>query len=491
MLGVLFALALPGAFVAAMFRTANNPEGESAVYLPLLRLPGEPLPSTQATATMTASAATAQATATATSTSTTTATSTGEAATAIPSATPTNTQVSEITATPTLTHLPLVTVTPSATNDPTATATHTPTDEPTTTATATATPTTTATATNTATATATSTPKAVNYSITWRQVANYPRVRVVNSEPKNMGNSEGQAVVLNNKLYVFGGYEQSTFRPLCDSYVYDPSVGPKGTWTQIANLPNGRGLTHAAIATDGTYIYILSGYLEGGSNDTTCGSTGQTFGTKIGWQYDPASDTYTRLPDLPLTRAAGSAVVIGRKLHYFGGTVRQGGGSQSDQVGDHYVLDLDNRSAGWATLASLPNPRHHAAAVAYNGKIYAIGGQIGHDGGLEAQTLVHIYDPATDSWSLSAPLPEGRNHMGNATFVLNNQIFIIGGQIGNEESLATVTIYDMATSTWNDATTLMPAPRHSVVGGAINGKIYYSTGQFSTSTWEGTLVPVP
>jgi N-acetylneuraminic acid mutarotase len=311
----------------------------------------------------------------------------------------------------------------------------------------------------------------------------YPRFR----NGKNMGNSEGQAIVFNNKLYVFGGYEQSTFRPLCDVYAFDPTVGTTGQWTQLSNMPNGRGVTHAAIATDNTYIYIVSGYLEGGSNDNNCGSNGQTYGTKIGWQYDPVNDTYTRLPDLPATRAGGSAVIVGRNLHYFGGTIRQGGGMPGDEVGDHYVLNLDNLAFGWTTLAPLPNPRHHAAAVVYNGKIYAIGGQRGHDGNIIPQALVHLYDPTTDTWAQLPSLPEARNHMGSATFALNGKIFVIGGQVGNNVSRATVFIYDIARNEWSQALTPMPSARHSVVGGAINGDIYYSTGEFSTATWKGTL----
>ena len=58
-------------------------------------------------------------------------------------------------------------------------------------------------------------------------------------------------------------------------------------------------------------------------------------------------------------------------MHYFGG-------SDANRIdrGEHYVLNLDNPSAGWQTRAAMPNPRSHMAGAVIGGKLYAIGGCI-------------------------------------------------------------------------------------------------------------------
>jgi N-acetylneuraminic acid mutarotase len=252
-----------------------------------------------------------------------------------------------------------------------------------------------------------------------------------------------------------------------------------------------RVIPHAGIATDGRYIYIVSGYIEGNTG-------GQTFGTVLGYRYDPENDSYSTLPNLPAVRAAGSIVVAGRELHYFGGTNSQ----RTLEVGDHWALNLDNFAAGWQVRAALPNPRHHMGAISYGGKVYAIGGQHKHDGVLIPQDDVHMYDPLTDSWTQLADLPEGRNHVGSTSFVLNDKIYVLGGQYRNEgklfpdengvlvkeEARNTVFVYDFASNTWSEAQNPLPTKRHSAVGGTIGGKLYFSTGSFATSSYEGTFV---
>ena len=485
LLGLWFSLTL----VSATYKAEPDSSQQALLFLPLLNLPDKPNPVSSLTPTS-RSDATPTITATPSVNDTATATTDPTAlpsstATAAANETSTPTNIASATATfdpvasPSSTSIASATSTPTSTATATTTAAASATSAPTSTATATTTAVANETSTPTSTATATATPSIpLEYKIVWRQVSNYPRL-----------NSEGQAITLNNKLYSFGGYNPG-FRPLCDAYVYDPTIGKKGTWAKLANMPNGKGVTHAAITTDGTYIYILSGYLEGGNNDTVCGSTGQTFGTRIGWRYDPATNSYSRMPDLPATRAAGMAAVVDRKLHYFGGTVRTGGGSRTDAVGDHYVLDLDNPAAGWSTLAPLPNPRHHAATVTYQGKIYAIGGQRGHDGGLIPEAYLHIYDPASDTWNRLADLPEARNHIGNTTSLLNGKIYVLGGQFTSDVSRNTIYAYDIAANTWATISDPLPVARHSAIGGAINGKLYFSSGENNSYSLEGSFVPV-
>ncbi|MBC8160025.1 MAG: hypothetical protein H7Z42_02310 [Roseiflexaceae bacterium] len=353
------------------------------------------------------------------------------------------------TATPTLetTAVPgQPTTTPTATAPPTSDATTTAT---TTAVLATATATATATPTATPTATATPTNPGNFTTITWSAIASQPQ-----------GNSEAQSAVVGGKLYSFSG-----FAPCCTptrrAYVYDPAINK---WTRIADMP--WGVTHAGITTDGTNIYYAGGYRE------TDDGRGQMFGTREVWRYNVATDTYTPMPKLPIERAAGVLALVGRNLHYFGGTNK----ARTVDVGDHYVLSLDGGTA-WTIAAPLPNPRHHMGGVVLDGQIYAIGGQHKHDGGLVPQNSVHRYDPATNVWTELASLAIPRNHITNSTVVYGGRVIVFGGQRQgrNNDALDNVSAYDPQTNTWAELTPL-PKPLHSAIAAEINGVFYFSTG---------------
>jgi N-acetylneuraminic acid mutarotase len=323
----------------------------------------------------------------------------------------------------------------------------------------------------------------VNTVIRWRYMTDYPAVRPNGTR----GNSEGLSVVLNNRLYVFGGYERNTFRPQPEAYYYDPtlinSLGQaRGDWVRLPNMP--RGNTHAGIATDGRYIYIVSGYL---ANDQ--GS--QTFGTRHVYRFDPEGTStetaYSRMPDLPQNQAAGVAAVIGNHLYYVGGT----NSTRTQELGNLWRLDLSNPNATWEARAALPNPRHHMGVAVYNDRMYIIGGQHDHDNRLVSQDDVHMYDPATDTWTQLADLPEARNHIGATTMLLGSRIYVLGGQFAHEDARDTVFVYDIPTNTWFTQQDAMPLERHSSVGGVINGRLYLSTGSFSWLTIEGRFEPAP
>jgi|GEM_PF-4886558 len=298
--------------------------------------------------------------------------------------------------------------------------------------------------------------------------------------PQAYANNEAQGVVLNGKLYVFGGFDsqKSCCTPTSRAYVYNPATN---VWSALAPMPpmNGTGyggVTHAGLTTDGTNIYFAGGYTAG------MGGTGQIFGTREVWRYNVAANTYTRLPDLPADRASGQLAYLNGALHHIGG----GNKARTVDVGDHYVLPLQPLGTAWRTAAPLPNPRHHAGVAVLDGKIYYIGGQRGHDHALTTQTDVHVYNPATNAWTQVQGLPRGRGHISGATFVHDNRIFVLGGEIAHGTSVRDVTAYDPATNTWT-AYTPLPAIRSSGVAGVINGTLYYTTGSSSRTTYKGTF----
>ncbi|WP_138475421.1 Kelch repeat-containing protein [Dyadobacter bucti] len=317
-----------------------------------------------------------------------------------------------------------------------------------------------------------SSPAADFPTVNWSKVANQP-YKV----------SEAQGEVVNEMLYTFGGFDsqKTGFTPTKRSYVYKP--GPN-TWTAIADLPftpngsNFGGITHAGITNDGTDIYIAGGYTSNAAG------TGQAFGTQQVWKYNVAANNYTRLPDLPIKIAAGQMEYLNGRLHHIAGT----NAARTHDLGDHYVLDLGNLAAGWKTLSPLPNPRQHAGSAVYEGHIYYIGGQRGHDAHLVTLKDVHRYDVQTDTWTkmtdLPAPETYGRGHISSATVVMGNRIIVIGGEVRQHIQCALVSAYSPATNTWTELTPI-PEARFSGVSAVLNGNLFYTGGSKTNTTFKG------
>ncbi|PYE55746.1 NPCBM/NEW2 domain-containing protein [Deinococcus yavapaiensis] len=284
---------------------------------------------------------------------------------------------------------------------------------------------------------------------------------------------EAQGRVVNGKLYTFGGFDsqKACCTPTNRSYVYDPTAN---TWTALASMPD-RGATHAGMTTDGTNVYYAGGYVADDS------WTGQVFGSRAVWRYNVASNTYTRLPDLPVERAAGALEYLNGKLHYFGGTNL----ARTQDTAEHFVLDLTSGATSWTAAAPLPNPRNHLGSAVLGGRIYAIGGQRGHDDRLVTEAYVHAYDPNTNTWTQRASLPRGRSHITSLTFVLDGKILVVGGETSHLAAIADVTAYDPATNTWTEYTPL-PSARLSAVGGVIGQGFVVTGGSTDGTGWRAT-----
>ena len=296
--------------------------------------------------------------------------------------------------------------------------------------------------------------------------------------------TEAQGGVVNGKLYSFGGFDsqKSTFTPTSRAYSYDPVANK---WTALAPMPpmNGTsygGVTHAGFATDGADIYFAGGYTSNSAG------TGQIFGTREVWKYMVSENRYERLPDLPIVIAAGQLEYLNGKLHHIGGT----NAARTSDLGNHYVLQLDNLAAGWKSMAPLPAPRQHAGSAVYGDKIYYIGGQTGHDSNLATSKLVHRYDPLTDTWAQVADLPvpsgaNGRGHISSSVVVVDDRILVLGGEtVHGSGRTNMVSAYTPATNTWQNLTSL-PQARYSGVAALLGKDIYYTGGSNSSITYKG------
>ena len=287
-----------------------------------------------------------------------------------------------------------------------------------------------------------------------------------------VGKWEAGTVVLDDKLYLFGGYTQGV-RSSKISHIFDPK---DNSWTQIQDLPS--AISHMNMVLDGRTVWFAGGFKDGYKGHTIAEV----------WNYDSDKDRYTAAPLLPETRGGGGLALVGRKLHFMGGLMED----RDTDSADHWVLDLDEwakGSAQWKSAAPFPGPRNQFGIVTFDGKIYAMGGQLHHDSMQLDQARVDIYDPKTDSWSSGPALPKGHSHAEGVTFVSGGRIFMVGGHTTPEGGTKSIDADILALTPggqW-EVVAKLPMALSSPAAAIIGGKLFVGGGSTSGSSVQAKM----
>jgi len=181
-----------------------------------------------------------------------------------------------------------------------------------------------------------------------------------------------------------------------------PTVPRLETWSEAPRLSEPRD-DFGLVVTAGQ-LWALGGMT--GARGNVLGSVEVWDGVGPAWRSGSA---------MPTPRSSAGVAVIGETIYVVGGLTA--GGRVTD-----VVEALDVRSGRWTQRAALPTRRMQLAAVALDGHVWAIGGNVGG----EAFPTVEVYDPATDRWQSSTDLPTPRYSL-SAT-VLDGRIYAVGGQ---------------------------------------------------------------
>ena len=139
--------------------------------------------------------------------------------------------------------------------------------------------------------------------------------------------------------------------------------------------------------------------------------------------YDPLIDAWKSLPPMSERRSAATGVAFNNKIYVIGGV------NENNQI--HDSVEIFNPATNeWSFGSSLTVPRCGAAAVVYNDKIFVIGG---NDGTRRLKT-VEVYDPlVSPNWQLHAKkLNVARSSF--AATVTEDKILVIGGYVNTEKT---------------------------------------------------------
>jgi N-acetylneuraminic acid mutarotase len=204
------------------------------------------------------------------------------------------------------------------------------------------------------------------------------------------------ASLVDDKLYVMGGFKTVSNQPTNEVQVYDLQTHE---WSTASPMPNARG-GHAAVVLDGK-IHLLGG--------------GNSFSTLADHSvYDPGTDTWSELAPLPRDEGSPAAVVVAGKIYAIGGR------SGTSDFGDVYIYDPATNS--WSTGPAI-EPRGTAGAVEFCGGVYLFGGE----SQAERNNLDGVLrlDLERNIWESVTPLPMPRKFARAVLF--QDAVYIVGG----------------------------------------------------------------
>ena len=215
------------------------------------------------------------------------------------------------------------------------------------------------------------------------------------------------------------------------------------------------------------------------------------------WEYDPAEDSWKALAPVPTRRGSPVAVTAGDRIYVIGGSTPGTKDAAVPLPGLHWSLgtveEYDPATNTWHQRSAMPTPRNHATAGLVNGKIYVIGGRVGAAGITAASNtnVVEEYDPGTDAWGgVRARMPTARSAM--ASGVYGGRIYVTGGEFQDSQMMATfraLEAYDPANNTWSVLPS-MPVARHGLAGTVVGNRLHMVSGDVQ-SAGTGVHVHAP
>jgi N-acetylneuraminic acid mutarotase len=132
----------------------------------------------------------------------------------------------------------------------------------------------------------------------------------------------------------------------------------------------------------------------------------------------------------------------------------------------------------WSNGAAIPTPVFTPASAVLNDEVYLVGGNTNNT----TQTAaVQIYNPTTKSWSAGVSLPIPTSNAPAA--VVDDILYVIGGYTTAVTNA--VWAYDPKTKTWSGKA-VMPTARDGAVA-VVDKNIIYVAGGYNGSTFIGTV----
>ena len=263
---------------------------------------------------------------------------------------------------------------------------------------------------------------------------------------------------------------------LCFGLFLATTAHSQGKWVKLAPFPEPAEELLGVAASGKMYVF--------------CGLAPGWKPIGMVYEYDPATDKWTKKKPMPLSSHHVAFTEYRGKIYAFGGFVLPAAGPAAWVPVDN-AWEYDPAADNWKALAPMPTKRGSPVAAMAGDKIYVIGGATTPPGSKETAVhparphvsvgTVEEYDPATNTWRQRSSMPTPRNHA--TTGVVNGKIYVIGGRVGaafisaGSSNVDVVEEYDPATDAWGSARARMPSARSAMASGVYGGRVYVTGGE--------------
>ncbi|GLT33129.1 hypothetical protein SLA2020_077420 [Shorea laevis] len=289
---------------------------------------------------------------------------------------------------------------------------------------------------------------------------------------------DGYSIQIKNLFYVFSGYATlDHVHSHVDVYNFTDN-----TWCERFDTPKDMANSHLGVATDGRYIYIVSGQ----------------YGPQCRGPIDRSYvlDTKTRkwqsLPPLPSPRYAPATQLWRGRLHVMGGSKE----NRHTPGVEHWSIAVKDGKAlekKWRTEVPIPRGGPHRACVVYNDRLFVIGGQ---EGDFQAKPgspifkcsrrheVVYgdVYMLDGEKWTKLPPMPKPNSHIECSWVLANNSIIITGGTTEKHPVTKRMMLvgevfkFDLDSKTWSVIGRL-PYRVKTTLPALWDGYLYFTSGQ--------------
>ncbi|PON45315.1 BTB-kelch protein [Parasponia andersonii] len=290
---------------------------------------------------------------------------------------------------------------------------------------------------------------------------------------------DGAAVQIKNLLYVFAGYGSLDY---VHSHV-DVFNFTDNKWGGRFDMPKEMAHSHLGVATDGRYIYVVSGQY----GPQCRGPTARSF------VLDTENKKWNSMPPLPAPRYAPATQIWRGRLHVMGGSKE----NRHTPGLEHWSIAVKDGKAlekQWRNETPIPRGGPHRACIVVSDRLFVIGGQEGDFMAKPGSPIfkcsrrhevvysdVYMLDDEM-TWKVVPPMPKPNSHIECAWVLVNNSIIITGGTTEKHPVTKRMILvgevfqFHLDSLTWSVIGKL-PYRVKTTLAGFWDGYLYFTSGQ--------------
>lgn len=246
------------------------------------------------------------------------------------------------------------------------------------------------------------------------------------------------AATFEGKIHLLGGCHTEDWQvPTAHHQVYDPV---RDKWETKAEVPLASAWGMPAVFKGKIYLFG-GGYYRPDKGMTS---------SDLAWAFDPVTGKWTSIRNLPEPRMNGFAAAAGDYIYISLGYNRQGGGKSEIEEEYRSTYRYDPATDTYTRVADAPVTGCYVASGPYEGKVYAVPGsyhEYGFHGDYHWADGALEYDPATNQWEeIRAPRVKKRVFFltqCSASVVGNGELWVVGGMAENRTRTVTTEYFDI------------------------------------------------